>query len=130
MTDATLDGGPINDGLGPLHGVYPQDSEAGEVLRFQSTLQPKRFLGLSLRNGLLNIVTLTLYRFWGKTEVRRRVWQGVRLNGDAFEYTGRGKELFIGFLLALVALGLPMLLTVFAIQFGGPAMIAVLYPVL
>lgn len=39
MTDATLDGGPINDGLGPLQGVYPQDSEAGEVLRFQSTLQ-------------------------------------------------------------------------------------------
>ncbi|MNQ58411.1 hypothetical protein D3C85_726160 [compost metagenome] len=130
MTDATLDGGPINDGLGPLHGVYPQGEEAGEVLRFHSTLEPKRFLGLSLRNGLLNIVTLTLYRFWGKTEVRRRVWQGVRLNGDAFEYTGRGKELFIGFLLALLVLGLPMLLAVFAVQFGGPAAIAVLYPVL
>lgn len=130
MTDATLDGGPINDGLGPLHGVYPVSEEAGEVLRFHSTLEPKRFLGLSLRNGLLNIVTLTLYRFWGKTEVRRRVWQGVRLNGDAFEYTGRGKELFIGFLLALVVLGLPMLLAVFAVQFGGPAAIVALYPVL
>ncbi|MNH48823.1 hypothetical protein D3C73_03770 [compost metagenome] len=130
MTDATLDDGPINDGLGPLHGVYPQGEEAGEVLRFHSTLEPKRFLGLSLRNGLLNIVTLTLYRFWGKTEVRRRVWQGVQLNGDAFEYTGRGKELFIGFLLALLVLGLPLLLAVFAVQFGGPAAIALLYPIL
>lgn len=130
MTEATLDGGPINDGLGPLHGVYPRGEEAGEVLRFHSTLEPKRFLGLSLRNGLLNIVTLTLYRFWGKTEVRRRVWHGVRLNGDAFEYTGRGKELFIGFLLALLVLGLPMLLIVFAVQFGGPGAIVLIYPVL
>lgn len=66
MTESTLNSGPLNDGLGPLHGVYPHGEEAGEVLRFHSTLEPKRFLGLSLRNGLLNIVTLTLYRFWGR----------------------------------------------------------------
>jgi uncharacterized membrane protein YjgN (DUF898 family) len=94
--------------------------EGGQTLAFDTTLVPSSFLGLSLKNGLLNIVTLTLWRFWGKTEVRRRVWQGIRLNGDAFEYTGRGKELFIGFLLALVVLGLPFLLIVFAIQFLGP----------
>ncbi|MFC5371467.1 YjgN family protein [Brevundimonas faecalis] len=130
MTDSVLGGGAPDDGLGPLHGRYGDAGEEGEVLRFSSTIEPKRFLGLSLRNGLLNIVTLTLYRFWGKTEVRRRVWQGVRLNGDAFEYTGRGVELFIGFLLALVALGLPFLLIVFGVQFGHPGLILLLYPLL
>lgn len=93
----------------------------GETLRFEQTLRPSRFVLLSLKLGLLNLITLTLYRFWSKTEVRRRVWRAVRLNGDAFEYTGRGVELFIGFLMALVALGLPFLALVFAVQFLGPA---------
>ncbi|CAN5365355.1 hypothetical protein BH09PSE1_BH09PSE1_05550 [soil metagenome] len=110
-------------GLSP---EVPSDAPAGatpdegQTLTFDTTLKPSSFLGLSLKNGLLNIVTLTLWRFWGKTEVRRRVWQGIRLNGDAFEYTGKGKELFIGFLLALVVLGLPFLLVVFGLQFLGP----------
>lgn len=111
MTDETP-GGPSAD--------HEPAAEAGEGLTFDSTLKPASFLGLSLKNGLLNIITLTLYRFWGKTEVRRRVWQGLRLNGDAFEYTGRGMELFIGFLLALVVLGLPFLLVVFGAQFLRP----------
>lgn len=98
----------------------PTEPPRGQTLGFSTTLRASQFLGLSLKNGLLNIITLTLYRFWGKTEVRRRVWEGVRLNGDAFEYTGRGLELFIGFLMALVALGLPFLILVFAIQFAGP----------
>lgn len=110
------------DGLGPLSGM----DDPGETLRFTTTLEPKAFLGLSLKNGLLNLITLTLWRFWGKTEVRRRVWQGIRLNGDAFEYTGHGKELFIGFLLALLVLGLPFLLIVFGAQFLGPIFAALI----
>lgn len=102
--------------------------EAGEALVFSTTLEPSRFLGLSLKNGLLNVITLTLYRFWGKTEVRHRVWKGVRLNGEAFEYTGRGVELFIGFLLAAVVLGVPFLAVVFAVQFGAYWMSLFLLP--
>lgn len=101
----------------------------GEPLVFSTTLRSRDFLGISLINGLLNIVTLTLYRFWGKTEVRRRVWRGMRLNGEAFEYTGRGMELFIGFLLAVVVLGVPFLLVFFAIQFIDPAWFAALLPI-
>ena len=102
--------------------------EVGEALTFSTTLEPSRFLGLSLKNGLLNVITLTLYRFWGKTEVRHRVWKGVRLNGEAFEYTGRGVELFIGFLLAAVVLGVPFLAVVFAVQFGYYWMSLLLFP--
>jgi uncharacterized membrane protein YjgN (DUF898 family) len=79
------------------------------------------FVWLSLRNGLLNIITLTLYRFWGKTEVRRRLWATTYLNDEAFEYTGRGVELFVGFLLALLVLVLPFLCVIFGAQFLGPA---------
>jgi len=92
----------------------------GETLKLEQREMTKGFLGLSLKNGLLNIITLTLYRFWGKTEVRRRVWRATYLNDEPFEYTGRGGELFKGFLFALLIVGLPFLLVVFAAQMMGP----------
>lgn len=105
-------------------------STRGERLVFGENLAPGKFVGLSFKNGLLNIVTLTLYRFWGKTEVRRRIWNGVTLNGEAFEYTGRGKELFLGFLLALVLVVLPLLIVVFTVQFLAPQLaFAIILPV-
>jgi len=93
----------------------------GVPVRLEQRAVLKSFLGLSLKNGLLNLVTLTLYRFWGKTEVRRRLWSSIHLNDEPFEYTGRGKELFLGFLFALGAIGLPFLVVVFGAQFLAPA---------
>jgi uncharacterized membrane protein YjgN (DUF898 family) len=126
LTDSTDDAPtparPLADALGPIS----DPDEGAETLVFTTTLQSSKFLGLSLKNGLLNLVTLTLWRFWGKTEVRRRIWRGVRLNDEAFEYTGRGVELFVGFLLALVVLGLPFLLIVFAVQFNQPGLAALI----
>lgn len=98
--------------------------ESGQNLTFESKIRPASYLGLSLKNGLLNIVTLTLYRFWGKTEVRRRVWSETTLNGEPFEYTGRGIELFVGFLLATLFIGLPFLAVVLGAQFLGPVVAA------
>ncbi|HYC96935.1 YjgN family protein [Brevundimonas sp.] len=117
MTDSTAD-----------ESLAPYTPEPGETLRFSTTIEPRRFLGISLKNGLLNLVTLTLYRFWGKTEVRQRVWRGVRMNEEAFEYTGRGVELFVGFVIALFALGLPFLAIAFGIQFIGEWFILLLLP--
>ena len=107
----------MNDSTADSLAPYSEPPPEGEPLRFSTTIEPGRFFGLSLKNGLLNLITLTLYRFWGKTEVRQRVWRGIRLNDEAFEYTGRGVELFIGFLLALLVIGLPFLIVIFGIQF-------------
>jgi uncharacterized membrane protein YjgN (DUF898 family) len=94
---------------------------SGEPIVLSQRGELKSFLWLSLRNGLLNLITLTLYRFWGKTEVRRRLWATTYLNDEPFEYTGRGIELFLGFLLALAVIVIPFLLVVFGVQFLGPA---------
>ena len=67
--------------------------------------EPTGFIWLSIRNFLLTILTLGIYSFWGKTEVRRRIWNAVRINGEPLEYTGTGWELFKGFLLAVLFLG-------------------------
>ena len=95
-------------------------AESGEPMVLSQRGVLSSFAWLSLRNGLLNLITLTLYRFWGKTEVRRRLWATTYLNDEAFEYTGRGVELFVGFLLALLVIALPFLCLVFGAQFLGP----------
>jgi uncharacterized membrane protein YjgN (DUF898 family) len=83
--------------------------------------QQSGLIGLSIVNFILRIVTLGIYHFWGQTEVRRRIWSAVRLNGEPLEYTGTGKELFLGFLVVLFGVFLPFVLAVAAVQFTfGP----------
>lgn len=64
-------------------------------------------LGLALKNAFLTVVTLTLYRFWARTAMRRRMWSRAWVLGDALEYTGTAWELFRGFLIALPCFFLP-----------------------
>jgi uncharacterized membrane protein YjgN (DUF898 family) len=53
---------------------------------------------------LLNLITLGIYRFWGKTRLRDYIWSHLRFHDENFEYSGTGKELFFGFLFALAVL--------------------------
>jgi uncharacterized membrane protein YjgN (DUF898 family) len=76
---------------------------------------PEGFLGLSLLNAVLRILTLGVYHFWGKTEVRQRIWSAVRIDGEPLDYRGTGPELFRGFLIVFFLILLPML----AIGFAG-----------
>ncbi|WP_456763054.1 DUF898 family protein [Bradyrhizobium sp. USDA 4011] len=62
------------------------------------------FFRLVSRGAGLELVTLGFYRFWLTTDIRRHLWSNTLINGDAPEYTGRGKELLIGFLVALAIL--------------------------
>jgi len=59
---------------------------------------------LWLLNLLLSIVTLGIYSFWGRTRLRRYAVTSYALDGDRFEYTGLGGELFRGFLKVLPVL--------------------------
>ena len=80
-----------------------------------------RLIGLGFVNGLLRLITLGLYSFWAKTEVRRRLWSFTRLNGEPLEYTGSGKELFLGFLIMFGVIALPALFAGVAVAaFFGP----------
>ncbi len=81
---------------------------------------PWSLVGLSLLNLILTILTLGIYSFWGKTEVRRRIWSSIRLNDEPLAYTGTGGELLIGFVLVFAVVLLPTLaaLTAAVIYFG------------
>ena len=62
------------------------------------------FFHLAARGAGLELVTAGFYRFWLATDFRRHLWSNTLIDGDAAEYTGRGKELLIGFLFALAIL--------------------------
>ncbi len=72
------------------------------------------FRRLVTRGALLELVTAGFYRFWLATDIRRHLWAHTSVDGDAFEYTGRGKELLIGFLFAL-AIVAPIYLAYFLV---------------
>ena len=75
--------------------------------------EPARHLSLNL---LLTIVTLGIFYFWAITRIRRYLWSHMRFAGTRFSYTGRGRELFFGFLLAILILML---------AFAGVAIVSV-----
>lgn len=100
---------------------------AGEV-RLEAVKAP---LAWHVVRGIaLSIVTLGIHRFWYRTALRRYYWSNTRLGGDAFEYTGTGKELFVGFLIA-IAIVVPIYVLVMIIgivggQLLGPIVASVL----
>lgn len=97
----------------------PQDSNKTN-LRFKQVSSGGDYIGIGLVNAILGIFTLTLYRFWGKTAVRKRIWSTTHMNEEPFEYTGTGGELFKGFLIATVVFTIPYLIIVFLAQMAGP----------
>ena len=77
-------------------------SGKGLTVRFVAPLGA--YVWLVVRNGLLGLVTFQIYRFWGRTRLRRMLWSHTRVGREYLVYTGRGIELFLGFLLAMVLL--------------------------
>ncbi|HET6839273.1 MAG TPA: YjgN family protein [Bradyrhizobium sp.] len=73
------------------------------------------FRRLVTRGAMLELITIGFYRFWLATDIRRHLWSNTHIDGDAAEYTGRGKELLIGFLFALAIL-MPVYLAYFLVS--------------
>jgi uncharacterized membrane protein YjgN (DUF898 family) len=64
-------------------------------------------LGMHIVNTCLTIVTLGAYHFWGKAKIRRYLFGQTAFAGDRFVYHGTGKELYQGFLKAMLVFGIP-----------------------
>jgi uncharacterized membrane protein YjgN (DUF898 family) len=71
---------------------------------FEFTGRWQEFLPIALTNLLLTIVTLGIYRFWAKARERQYFWSRTRFLDDHLEWTGTGKEMFLGFLMVFLAL--------------------------
>ncbi|MBR0702080.1 DUF898 family protein [Bradyrhizobium diazoefficiens] len=72
------------------------------------------FRRMVTKGAMLELVTFGFYRFWLVTDIRRHLWANTAIDGDAAEYTGRAKELLVGFLFALAIL-VPIYLAYFLV---------------
>lgn len=96
-------------------GIVPA---AGKAVIFTGTW--REYLPIAATNVLLIIVTLGIYRFWATARQRRYLWSRTEVIGDRLEWSGTGKEMFIGFLIVVVVL-IPLFLF---IEFLFPALLA------
>jgi uncharacterized membrane protein YjgN (DUF898 family) len=80
----------------------------------------REYLPIAISNALLIICTLGIYRFWASARQRRYLWSRTHLIDDSLEWTGTGKEMFLGFLIVIAVLA-PFFLF---IQFLFPALVA------
>ncbi len=88
-------------------------------------------LWIGFYTTVLNIFTLTIFRFWGRTHFRRRLWADTYAGEDTIEYTGRGLELFVGFLIAIFTFMAPFIAIIVGSQFfiGPDTWYLVLVPI-
>lgn len=104
-------------GTDSTHADTPQSSaQQKERLAVEQDASWGGIIPITLLNALLNIVTLSLWRFWGRTRVRRYLWSTTRIGGLPLEYTGTGFELFRSFVFVMLAIILPIYAAIFAAQ--------------
>jgi uncharacterized membrane protein YjgN (DUF898 family) len=101
----------MNELIAPPPFKFGPDGHRAQIL---FTGEDRDFRQLVTRGALLELVTFGFYRFWLTTRIRRHLWAHTQIDGDAFEYTGTGRELLIGFLFALAIL-VPIYLAYFLI---------------
>jgi len=90
------------------HELVLNDGEQ-KISEIQFSISRNQLLVRLIKNKIFSFLTLGIYRFWAKTHVRRILWDGVTIRNDRLEYLGRAKELFIGFLIAMIIL-MPIML--------------------
>ncbi|HEY9234866.1 MULTISPECIES: DUF898 family protein [Phenylobacterium] len=82
---------------GALDGAYS--------LPIELSLEPRDFAPLGFGRWAANLASLGLYGYWGRSEVRRRIWGATRLGGAPFRYEGGGAELLLGRLIRVLSVG-------------------------
>jgi len=120
----------IEGALDFLTGVQKEDADSDadlideeaphHVLEFDVDFRINEVVIIALRNAVLNILTLSLFRFWARTRVRRYLWSRTSVLGDPLEYDGRGVELFAGFILIVALLVVPLVSVSLSLQLFVP----------
>jgi len=94
-----------------------QERRSYETLQFSFHGRGETLFGIQIVNVFLTLMTLGWYHFWAKAKVRRYLFSEAECAGDRYAYHGTGKELFTGFLKAMVVFGIPYFCLAAAAQF-------------
>lgn len=91
----------------------PSNKKSSMVQKVQYDAKLGQLYKIWLLNLIYSIFTLGIYSFWGRTRLRKYLARCLTLQNDGFEYTGKGKELFLAF---LKVMGVFVILTVLYIS--------------
>ena len=111
---------PMLGGMGDDMDAVTSAGAAGESRGIRFTGNWREYLPIAITNALLTICTLGIYRFWAAARQRRYLWSRTVFIDDTLEWTGTGKEMFVGFLIVMCVLA-PFFLV---FQFVLPALMA------
>ncbi|MBL4710405.1 MAG: DUF898 domain-containing protein [Flavobacteriales bacterium] len=103
-----------------------------ELVNYKEQLEFKgkggEYFGIVVVNWLLTLVTLGFYYPWAKAKQLKYLYGETSLRNDPFAFHGTGKEMFVGFIKAIVVFGLLYGLFFLFIYLGMPSIaILVLY---
>tara|TARA_R110000868_G_scaffold154103_3_gene380145 strand:+ start:446 stop:1405 length:960 start_codon:yes stop_codon:yes gene_type:complete len=79
-----------------------ETSQTGKNYKLDFQGKGNEFFGIIIVNWLLTICTLGIYYPWAKAKKLQFLYGQTSLNGDAFAFHGTGKEMFKGFLKAIL----------------------------
>ena len=66
------------------------------------TAQASTYAKKNVIGTFFTLITFGIYRAWFTTNLRKYLWTNTSFDGDQFEYLGAGRELLIGFIIAVV----------------------------
>ncbi|MFI0491812.1 YjgN family protein [Flavobacterium sp.] len=76
--------------------------ESSSTHKLEFNGKGKDFFGVMIVNWLLTIITLGLYHPWAKARKLQFLYGATSLKGDPFSFHGTGKEMFKGFIKAIL----------------------------
>ncbi|MEM6440351.1 MAG: DUF898 family protein [Pseudomonadota bacterium] len=102
----------------PARGGSSWDGPSGDVaVQYQD--DHGLLSSVVITHGLLSVLSLGIWRFWMKTQTRVVLWSHTKIGEEPLEWTGKGRELLIGFLIAAVFLACTLAVANLAIAFLG-----------
>ena len=74
--------------------------EKTDMRNYSSSFRGKgsEFFGVVVVNWLLTVITLGLYYPWAKERTLKYLYANTYLENDRFQFSGTGKEMFVGFI--------------------------------
>ena len=108
MATARVAVSPLAAGVAPSAGPQPAATNGARRPRFMGS--GGALFGIHVVNVLLTLLTLGVYFFWAKVKVRAYLFSQTDFEADRFAYHGTGREMFVGFLKALVFFFIPITL--------------------
>lgn len=101
------------------------EADTGSAFNFDGHW--REYAPIAITNLILIVATLGIYRFWATTRTRQYLWSHTSFIDERLEWTGTGRELFVGFLMVLLLFSIPVFFVQFGVEilaFKGQAMIA------